>query len=300
MTIPFKLSEFHFERIVNILTDSNTVIVLATRVSGTQNEPGLLFFKKAAFDPEVVPRFFEVSTDDERSSRDCAEFTELQLHNSKFYNFIGECDPSLNPLFIKMIYPCTDADIKKTPLLYSGASLPFIESRSTESELKWVRNIVDGQAEQESIIYSSNQPDEGFVVLPDQKWDKQNTDSLYCLGIVKTNALRTIRDLTQAHIPLLLAMKEEGIKQISTKFNIDPSRVLCYLHYLPSFMQLHVHYVSTERSDMHAPRCHLVDDVIDNLRRSPTYYSDCSLTIVVQNDHQIIKTVQSSVKELLQ
>lgn len=43
----------------------------------------------------------------------------------------------------------------------------------------------------------------GFVLLPDIKWDVKDKESLYLLAIARTRELPSMRELRTKHLPLL-------------------------------------------------------------------------------------------------
>lgn len=46
-------------------------------------------------------------------------------------------------------------------------------------------------------------PSVGFVLVPDLKWDGKDLKSLYLLALVRQSGIKSLRDLTAEHIPLL-------------------------------------------------------------------------------------------------
>jgi m7GpppX diphosphatase len=50
-------------------------------------------------------------------------------------------------------------------------------------------------------------PDVGFMLLPDTKWDQTTITSLYCLALPLRRDLKSMRDLNYTHLPLLLNMR---------------------------------------------------------------------------------------------
>uniref|UniRef100_W5M411 Decapping enzyme, scavenger n=1 Tax=Lepisosteus oculatus TaxID=7918 RepID=W5M411_LEPOC len=74
----------------------------------------------------------------------------------------------------------------------------------------WVYNILEKKAEADRIVYEDPDPDVGFVLLPDFKWDQKQLDDLYLIAIVHRRDIRSLRDLTAAHLPLLLNIQQRG------------------------------------------------------------------------------------------
>ncbi|KAH7819495.1 putative Scavenger mRNA decapping enzyme [Monocercomonoides exilis] len=300
--MPQSLADFKFEKILNIIPETQNMIVLATGNMTGKPEPALVFLLKAQFEESNIPIFFAGSEEGDKILP--VEFLQNLQHNDKFYNFIGKCDPRLNPLFVKLIYPATPKDIEKytptktlvlreTPEIYSKYVKSYIESRAVEKELKWVWNILDGISEKERVIYHDDDPETGFTIVPDTKWDERNMKYLYFTVLAKTRKIKSLRDINGSHIEFLKRMKEEAMKAAKAKYGVPSAQLLCYVHYLPSFMQLHYHVINIERGDMRGPRCILVDDIIDNLQRDPEYYQKSNLTIPLSETHEIVSAMKA-------
>lgn len=71
-------------------------------------------------------------------------------------------------------------------------------------------NILEHTAEADRIVYEDPDPDTGFTLLPDLKWDGESKESLYLLAIVRKRGIRSIRDLTAEHLPLLRNVLKKG------------------------------------------------------------------------------------------
>ncbi len=44
-------------------------------------------------------------------------------------------------------------------------------------------DILEGKKEQDTVIFKDPHPTNGFILLPDFKWNSVDIPSLYCLGI---------------------------------------------------------------------------------------------------------------------
>ena len=45
------------------------------------------------------------------------------------------------------------------------------------------------------------------MLLPDTKWDRKDASALYTLAILKDPALKSVRDLRGAHVPMLKQLR---------------------------------------------------------------------------------------------
>lgn len=73
-----------------------------------------------------------------------------------------------------------------------------------------MRNVLDGKAESDRVVYSDPDPLSGFMLLPDMKWDRSDVQNLYMLAIVRRRDLFSLRDLTAEHLPLLRNILNKG------------------------------------------------------------------------------------------
>lgn len=75
---------------------------------------------------------------------------------------------------------------------------------------QWVYNILDRKSETERVVYENTHSSEGFVLLPDLKWDGKQIETLYLLAICNDRNIKSIRDLNEQHLPLLKNILVEG------------------------------------------------------------------------------------------
>ena len=112
---------------------------------------------------------------------------ELIAANDIYYRYVYSTQLA-SKVLIKRIRPCTPLHIKKhmkavfervveTKFDYLQKVLPYIES-IPPSRIAWVQKILDGQAETEHVLLHDKDPESGFVLLPDSKWDQKDLDNL--------------------------------------------------------------------------------------------------------------------------
>jgi len=204
------------------------------------------------------------------------------FENTRFKKYDGTIEHKIE---LTTIYPALKEDMVKlvttdrkriieTPEMYYKDIYPMI----VKQDLTWVQNILTGKTEQDCILYK----DEQFVLLPDLKWNKKEMDNLYCLAIVQDSSIRSIRDLTKEHIPLLENIYNSSIKTIKEKYGVGENELRAYLHYHPSFWHLHVHFNLIKNRLTNA----IVDftvslvDVINNIKIVSDYYQKVNLEVI--------------------
>lgn len=150
--------------------------------------------------------------------------------------------------------------------------------------LQWVYNILEHKKETDRIVFEDPDTETGFILLPDLKWDGKTFETLYLLAIVHQHNIRSIRDLTAAHLPLLRNIRDKGIAAIADKYDVPRSQLRIYFHYQPSFYHLHIHftYLRHDAPGIFCEKSHLLDSVIDNLELWPDYYQRATLSFVVR------------------
>eukprot|EP00823_Brevimastigomonas_motovehiculus_P003073 TRINITY_DN183_c2_g1_i1.p1 TRINITY_DN183_c2_g1~~TRINITY_DN183_c2_g1_i1.p1 ORF type:complete len:375 (-),score=143.68 TRINITY_DN183_c2_g1_i1:194-1318(-) len=239
--------------------------------------------------------------------------TNLQLNwqNDIYKQFAGHTESRLNPLNVNIIYPATELEIKKNESAnsehcyiretyddYKNITLPWIESLPS-SALTWVENILDKKAETERRVVEDLDPEVGFMLNYDLKWDRKSMLNLYCLAMCLRRGIRSMRDLTGKHLPLLKNIREKCLKAVGEQYNVSPSQLRLYLHYIPSYMHLHVHVTATsfDAPGIHAGRAHLLDDVIDELTADPDIYQKKTMSIVLPVNHPLVKAFRNAKKD---
>lgn len=83
---------------------------------------------------------------------------------------------------------------------------------------------------------------------------------------------------------------------IAKRFSVPGSRLRIYLHYLPSYYHLHVHFTALgyDAPGSSVERAHLLADVIDNLAMDSAYYQKRALTVALRADDLLLKRFQEA------
>ena len=84
--------------------------------------------------------------------------------------------------------------------------------------LQWVYNILEKKAESERIVSEDPDPETGFVMLPDMKWDEKQTSNLYFIVIIHQRGIKSLRDLSTSHLPLLRNIQEKCSVRLTFSF----------------------------------------------------------------------------------
>ncbi|XP_022828617.1 m7GpppX diphosphatase [Spodoptera litura] len=292
--IHLQLKDFILEKILNNNTNRKTVCVLGKFKD--KSGVALVILEKNAFKEEDLDNEGYFSVD-----------TELKtfFENDIYGNY--ECFPrsSINGIKTSIIYPATEKHIAKfsqqerhivleTPELYQKLTLPHLEKE--QFNLQWVYNILEGESEQDRIVYDNKCERDGFVLVPDLKWDGVTKETLYLLAIVRRRGLKSLRDLDHSHLPLLKRIRDEGKKKIFEKYNVPASQLRVYVHYQPSFYHLHVHftYLRHEAPGIYVEKSHLLDTVIDNIEMKPDYYQKATLPFTIREMDNIFNIYETN------
>ncbi|XP_043936747.1 m7GpppX diphosphatase [Protopterus annectens] len=231
----------------------------------------------------------------------------LQMQNDIYSTYHLYPPPHLSEIKATVVYPATEKHIRKylwqeLYLIhesgddYRNITLPYIESQSFS--IQWVYNILEKKAEADRIIHENPDPENGFVLIPDFKWDQKQMDDLYLIAICHRRDLKSLRDLTSDHIPLLKNILQEGREAIQRKYNMRENQLRIYFHYQPSYYHLHVHFtaLSYDAPGCSVERAHLLCDVIQNLELDPNYFKNRTLTFVVKADDLLLQTFKDARK----
>jgi hypothetical protein len=183
--------------------------------------------------------------------------------------------------------------VAETPEIHAKKSVcRFIEQEVNRPSKQWISNIIDGTQEKEDVVIRS----EDFILLPDTErvnryWPHGNArptprplrQILNWLAIAQDKGIRTIRDLTGQHVPMLKQMMALSLEAIEKETGIRQDKVMAYVHYPPSVYQLHVHFSYPYGQFGHRDtyRIHNLATVINNLEIDPMYYRKATLHMAV-------------------
>ncbi|XP_036209254.1 m7GpppX diphosphatase isoform X11 [Myotis myotis] len=259
-------------------------------------EDAIVILEKTPFQVEQVAQLLTGSPE-----------LQLQFSNDIYSTYHLFPPRQLSDVKTTVVYPATEKHLQKylrqdlhlvreTGGDYKNVTLPHLESQSLS--IQWVYNILDKKAEADRIVFENPDPADGFVLIPDLKWNQQQLDDLYLIAICHRRGIRSLRDLTAEHLPLLRNILREGQEAILQRYQVKGDRLRVYLHYLPSYYHLHVHFTALgfEAPGSGVERAHLLAEVIENLERDPEHYQQRTLTFALRADDPLLRLLQEAQK----
>uniref|UniRef100_A0A8B9CQP1 m7GpppX diphosphatase n=1 Tax=Anser brachyrhynchus TaxID=132585 RepID=A0A8B9CQP1_9AVES len=180
------------------------------QVTGPSGEDtdAVLILEKTPFQEEKIEELLKKHTK-----------LELQMSNDIYSTYRLYPPPELSEIKTTVVYPATEKHLQKylrqeVHLIreswedYKNITLPFIQSQSFS--IQWVYNILEKKAEADRIIHENQDPCNGFVLVPDFKWNQNQLDDLYLIALIQRRDVKSLRDLTGEHLPLLKNILQEG------------------------------------------------------------------------------------------
>ncbi|XP_062450646.1 m7GpppX diphosphatase [Rhea pennata] len=291
----FPLAELSVRRVLRESARDKAVF-LHGQVTGPSGEgtDAVVILEKTPFQEERISDLLQKHTR-----------LELQMSNDIYSTYHLYPPLELSEIKTTVVYPATEKHLQKylrqevhlireTWEDYKNITLPFIQSQSFS--IQWVYNILEKKAEADRIIHENPDPCNGFVLVPDFKWNQNQLDDLYLIALVHRREIKSLRDLTAEHLPLLKNILEEGKGAIAKRFDVAGSQLRIYLHYQPSYYHLHVHFTALgyDAPGSSVERAHLLADVIDNLALDSKYYQKRALTFALRADELLFKKFQEA------
>ncbi|XP_064424820.1 m7GpppX diphosphatase isoform X2 [Latimeria chalumnae] len=254
-----------------------------------EGKDAVIILEKTPFQVENLPELLNKNTD-----------LNLQISNDIYSTYHLYPPPLLNDIKTTVIYPATEKHIRKylrqelyliqeSGEDYKNITLPYIESQSFS--IQWVYNILDKKAEADRIVYENPDPENGFILIPDFKWNQKQLDDLYLIAICHRRGVKSLRDLTADHLTLLKNILQEGQEAILNRYGVLGSQLRVYFHYQPSYYHLHIHFtgLSYDAPGSGVERAHLLSDVIENLQSDAQYYQKRTLTFALRADDPLMQ-----------
>lgn len=209
---------------------------------------------------------------------------------------------------LNLIWPATPVHIRKyeqqnlhlvreSPELYTRVVEPYVQELCEQGRLKWVNNILYGGAEADRVVYkdfSEDNKDDGFIILPDMKWDAVNLDALYLVAIVYRADIRSVRDLRPKDREWLIRLnnKIRSIVPACYNYAVHADELRIFVHYQPSYYHFHIHIVNIRHPGLGdgiaAGKAFLLEDIIESLGYlGPNGFMNRTLTYVIGDNHEL-------------
>jgi hypothetical protein len=219
---------------------------------------------------------------------------ELVTESGAEYSYFRVGGVDSFQLDVEVICPASEEIIRKYKptkkrVLKLESLDDYLLTANQRKKPDWVQNIVSGLKEIDRVVYRSDPTiniSHRFLLVPDtNKWLQfpKTSPTPYLLAFAEDSSLQSLRDLRGSlHIPLLQAIKTQGLNFLQEHSNISPQEVRVFFHYPPQFWWLHVHFclLSDPRADVAVERAHLLDDVIINLQMDNEYYVKRTMVVV--------------------
>lgn len=300
----FQLSQFELVRILSNNSTHKSVALLGQFRDLSREQQAIVTLEKTAFTEGQLQ-----TTSESDSSSSSFFTTKSQLRtefiNDVYGNFLCRTDPEINQLKVTIIYPASEKHIVKfsaqpkhlleeTAQDYQTVTLPHLERE--QLSLEWLYNVLEHRKEQDRIVFEDPSDETGFILLPDLKWDGKTLEQLYLLALVRPRGIKSLRDLTAEHLPLLRNIKERGTEAIRERYGIDPDKLRVYLHYQPTFYHLHVHFTFLQHDPpgIQCEKSHLLATVISNLELVPDYYQRATLCCVLKETDKLYEKLKAA------
>ena len=283
--------------VVEILNDNKNqkTLFLHGKLADNVNQDAVVILEKRAFD---------VSSDALQQILSAETKLKPEFRNDIYATYNAQLPPQHCDVKATVIYPATKKHLEKyksqklfivseTEADYNNITQPFLEKQFENNvfSIQWVYNILEHKKEEERIIFEDPDPEVGFILLPDMKWNVNDITSLYVIAIPHKRGLKSLRDLTADHIPLLENMQKKTFEILEKKFNASKQELLMYFHYQPSYYHLHVHInaVALDIPGTGVLRAHLLSDVVENLKLSPNYYKHKTFSFTLRENDKLLK-----------
>lgn len=285
------INKFQYQETLKSDPQTKSLVLLGT----IDNESAIVLLEKSAF---------SLDSDADVSLEKIIQDLKLIQNNDIYFWSLATLTQSIDQTpaaKVNLIYPATETHIKKYSLqklhvvretteIYKEVVAPFIETQKGD-RIQWVHNILFHGKESESVLYHDKDPQNGFVLLPDMKWDKISMDALYLMAIVQRTDISSVRDLNSSHIDFLKSLQERVKKLANETYGVAEDELRVFIHYQPSYYHFHIHVVRVTHPGLgdgiNAGRAILLDDVIENIQLVSDYYQQRTLTYVLGENHKL-------------
>jgi hypothetical protein len=118
------------------------------------------------------------------------------------------------------------------------------------------------------------------------------------LAIVTDPSIRTIRDLTGEHVPMLERLYELCLDAITKETGLERHDVMVFANYPPSVYKLHFHFCAPffKSSAYDGFRIHPLGTIINNLKLFPDYYRLSTFDVPLHTNSELCRVIQSTAR----
>lgn len=146
---------------------------------------------------------------------------------------------------------------------WSSENQTHIASRRESKDHRWIFDLLDGNHHRNEDVYEDH--DEWMLCK-----NKHPGSDVRYLVVFKDRDLHTIRNLTQAHLPMLRQIRERCLLFLRSRHHQREWRM--FFNYKPSVLQLHMHI--SRVTSFSSIRLQPLNCIMQNLSLSGTYYRD--------------------------
>ncbi|KAI0674140.1 scavenger mRNA decapping enzyme [Trametes maxima] len=303
------LKQFRFDRVLNEDPVTHALTLLGSLpVDGTsEHAQAIVRIEKTALTADHAAELLPGLLEDSKLIEGTDIYTWLF---GWLYSSVDRPDVKVN-----IVHPATEVHVRKysrqevaivheTPALFRRIVQPYITA-FPPSRTQWVENILNGVSEADKILFRDPDPESGYVLLPDMKWDLTTLSSLYLVAISLNRSIRSLRDLNKTHLGMLRSIRQKAAQVVKERWGLDQGSLRMFIHYQPSYYHFHVHVVNANYQGlpgMSAGQAHLLDDIISLIEcdpdESPSILQRMTLTYTLGEQHGLYEPMKAAQGEL--
>lgn len=279
------LKSFIFDKILFVNNDKYTTTLYGT----IDDKSVIVVLQKLSWNDSTRESFFQNMLSN-----------DIKISNGKWLNMLCTFK---DDIISNIICPASEEDIIKyspeekvsvseTIEYYNNYTSPYIKESIliNKPDLSWINRILIGESEQDRILYN----DVDFIFMKGFKWLFDIRSEFSGLVIVRNTELYSLRDIKGEHIKLLENIKMIIIRTLYQKNNLSFDKLRIFVHYQPTFYHFHIHVnIITNSQGWETGRCHMLDNIISNLKINPNYYQLCTLNFETSSNSLFSKYMEN-------
>lgn len=214
------IKDFQFERILLNKTDTKQIYLLGHMKDKDENLKAILKLEKMPFEIKEVEQL--------KDSADHVLEEEEFFQNDVYRKHFLQLDKTFNRVQTDFIYPAPESIINKhsyqkvhivneTGDIYFKYTKPLWIDQVPDSHVDWLYNILDKKKEVELRVFEN----EMFILNLDYAFNNGDLETLYLLAMPFQRDLKSLRDLSTEHLPMLKSIRDDSLNAIEKKFNIN-------------------------------------------------------------------------------